>query len=104
RDVDLVGVAALVGLLVLGEELLVGGEARLALGLAGARAHAPPLELALEGAPPRRLLLLLLGEALLLLLQPRGVVALPGDAAAAVELEDPAGDVVGEVAGGGDGD
>jgi hypothetical protein len=33
-----------------------------------------------------------------LLLQPRGIVALVGDAAAAVELEDPAGDVVEEIA------
>ena len=37
-------------------------------------------------------------QALLLLLQPGGVVALVGDALAAVELEDPAGDVVEEVA------
>ena len=37
-------------------------------------------------------------SALGLLLQPGGVVALPRDAAAAVELEDPAGDVVEEVA------
>ena len=37
------------------------------------------------------------GEPLLLLLEPRGVVALERDAAAAVELEDPAGDVVEEV-------
>ena len=42
--------------------------------------------------------LLLAGEALLLLLEPRRVVALERDAAAAVELEDPLGDVVEEVA------
>ena len=42
--------------------------------------------------------LLLHREPLLLLLEPRGVVALERDAAAAVELEDPAGDVVEEVA------
>ena len=42
--------------------------------------------------------LLLGGQAGLLLLQPRGVVALPGDAGATVELEDPAGHVVEEVA------
>ena len=48
-------------------------------------------------------LLLLLREALLLLLEPARVVALEGDAAAAVELEDPAGDVVEEVAIVGDG-
>ena len=50
-----------------------------------------------------RLLLLAL-EALALLVEPGGVVALEGDAAAAVELEDPAGDVVEEVAVVGDGD
>ena len=48
--------------------------------------------------------LLLAGEALLLLLEPRRVVALERDAAAAVELEDPLGDVVEEVAVVGDGD
>ena len=41
---------------------------------------------------------LFLGQAGLLLLQPARVVALVGDALAAVELEDPAGDVVEEVA------
>src|SRR5213083_30759 len=42
--------------------------------------------------------LLLVGEPLLLLLEPGRVIALPRDAAAAVELEDPAGHVVEEVA------
>ena len=45
-----------------------------------------------------RLGLLLQREPLLLLLEPRRVVALPGNAAAAIELENPAGDVVEEVA------
>ena len=89
---------ALLGRLVLGQQLLVAREARLALGLARARRHAHPLELALERALARRLLLLLLREPLLLLLEPGRVVALPRDARAAVELEDPAGDVVEEVA------
>ena len=57
-----------------------------------------------ERALARRLGLLLQGQALLLLLQPGGVVALPGDPLAAVELQDPAGDVVEEVAVVGDGD
>ena len=103
-DVDLVRIAPLVVLAVLGEQLLVGGQAGLALGLAGARAHPHPLELALQGALARRLGLLLEGQPLLLLLQPGGVVPLPGDALAAVELEDPAGHVVEEVAVVGDGD
>jgi hypothetical protein len=71
------------------EQLVVGGEAGLALGLAGLGRHAHPLELAglrcaggsLPASPP--------GEALLLLLQPARVVALERDAAAAVQLQDP---------------
>src|SRR5207245_1322985 len=47
---------------------------------------------------PRRLLLFLVGEALPLLLEPRAVVALVRDAGPLVELEDPAGHVVEEVA------
>ena len=60
--------------------------------------HPHPLELALERAPAGRLLLLLDREPRLLLLEPRRVVALERDAVAAVELEDPAGHVVEEVA------
>ena len=59
---------------------------------------AHPLELGRDRALARRLLALLLGQALLLLLEPARVVALERDALAAVELEDPAGDVVEEVA------
>jgi hypothetical protein len=40
----------------------------------------------------------LLFQPLGLLLQPAGIIALVGDAAAAVEFEDPAGDVVEEIA------
>src|SRR5690606_7811991 len=73
-------------------------QARLALGAAALGIAAGPLELLLD-----RLLAGLLGrlltlEAVFLLLQPLGVVALPRDAAAAVELEDPLGGVVEEVA------
>ena len=46
----------------------------------------------------RRLLAALLQQPLLLLHQPGGIVALVGNATAAIELEDPAGDVVEEVA------
>ncbi len=52
----------------------------------------------LEGALAGRFFAFLLLEALLLLLEPRGVIALVRNALAAVELEDPAGDVVEEVA------
>src|SRR5690606_7401506 len=67
-------------------------------GLAGARAHVDPFELARERATPLALGLLFLLEALALLIEPGGVVALPRDALAAIELEDPSGDVVEEVA------
>src|SRR5438477_3848995 len=104
RDRDARGTAARFGRLVLREELLVGGEPRLALRLARARRHPHPLELACKRPAARRGFLLLLREPPLLLLEPRGVVPLPRDAEAAVELQDPAGDVVEEVAVVGDGD
>ncbi len=98
RDVDLVLLDALGRVAVLGQQLLVVGEARLALGLTGARAHPHPFQLALERPPAGGFLLLLERQALLLLVEPGRVVALPRDAAAAVQLEDPAGHVVEEVA------
>jgi hypothetical protein len=58
---------------------------------------ADPFELVLQRALARRLLLFLLGETLLLLLEPGRVVALPRNALAAIELEDPAGDIIEEV-------
>src|SRR5690606_39299154 len=82
-------VAAGVGLLLRRDERLIRAEAGLALRLAAAGAHPHPLQLALEVALPRAGLLLLGGEPLLLLLQPAGVVPLPRDPLAAVELEDP---------------
>jgi hypothetical protein len=96
RDMDLDRVELDGG--VLGQQLLVCGDAGAALGVPGAGCHAHPLELALEGAAAGRLLLLLDGQPGLLLLEPRRVVALERDAVAAVELEDPAGHVVEEVA------
>ncbi len=96
RDVDLV---RLVARLELDRgQLLELAEPRLALGLARLRVRAHPLELAGERAAEALLLLFLLREPLLLLLEPGGIVALPGNAVAAIELEDPAGDVVEEVA------
>ena len=82
----------------LGAQLLVAGDAGLALGVARLGAHAHPLELALEGLLPGRGLLLLGGEPLLLLLQPARVVALPRDPCSPVELQDPLRDIVEEVA------
>ena len=96
RDVDLVRLVA--GLEFDGRQFVELAQPRLALRLPGLRVRAHPLEFAGERAAQPFLLLLLLGEALFLLLEPGRVVALPGYAVAAVELEDPAGDVVEEVA------
>ena len=86
------------------EQLLVGAEAGLALGLAGLGAHAHPFELARERALPGVDLLLLARMPLQLLLEPARVVAGERDAPAPVELQDPLRDVVEEVAVVGDGD
>ena len=85
-------------LLLLGHHLLVGRDARLALGAPRLGALAHPFELALHGAAAGVGGLLFELEPLVLLLQPGRVVALPRDAGAAVELEDPARHVVEEVA------
>ena len=100
---DLQTVRPALGGLGLGLQLVVGRESGLALGLAGLRRHPHPLQLALQRALAGLVALLLAGKSLLLLLEPRRVVALERDAAAAVQLEDPLGDVVEEVAVVGDG-
>ena len=102
RNVDLDLVELDVALL--GDQLLVAGQARLGLRAPPLGVGAHPLELGGDRALAPLFAALFLGQALLLLLQPAGVVALIGDALAAVELEDPAGDVVEEVAVVGDGD
>ena len=102
RDVDLDLVELDVALL--GDQLLVAGEAGLGLRASALRVRAHPLELGGDRALAALLRALFLGQARLLLLEPARVVALVGDALAAVELEDPAGDVVEEVAVVGDGD
>ena len=96
RDLDLLEVELAV-LLGLGRHLLVAGQAALALGLAALGVLAHPLELVLEPLGELGVLLALDGQALLLLLQVGGVVALVRVGAAAVELEDPLRDVVEEV-------
>src|SRR5204863_8371773 len=95
RDVDLRAIELPAA--ILGEQRLVVLEPRLRLRATRPRVESHPLELALDGPLPGAVLLLLLGEPLLLLLEPRRVVALVRDAAAAVELEDPPGHVVEEV-------
>ena len=102
RDVDLGGVdlAVAVGL---GGHLLVAGQAGPALGLPGLGVGAHPLELALEHLGALGVLLALDLEPFLLGLEVGRVVALVGVRPAAVELEDPLGDVVEEVPVVGDG-
>ena len=95
RDEDLGGLDPLRR--VLAQQLFVRVEARLPLGLPCARRHAHPFELALQRSLPLALGLLLLLDPVLLLVQPRRVVAFPGDAVTAIELEDPAGDIVEKV-------
>ena len=66
--------------------------------------HPDPLQFPLEGLLPLGFRFLLLPEPFLLLIQPGGVVPLPGDPLAPVQFEDPARDVVEEVAVMGHGD
>src|SRR3954451_16392648 len=80
------------------DQRIIGLQAGLALGLPGARALAHPFEFALQRAPPRLLLFSLLRQAGLFLFEPARVVALERDAVAAIEFEDPAGDLVEEIA------
>jgi hypothetical protein len=102
RNTDLTDVRGALGRL--RGQLFVGREACLALRLARAGRRTHPLELLLELSLARGLLLLFVLEPGLLLLQPGGVVALEGVAAPAIQLEDPLGDVIQEVAIVGDGD
>jgi hypothetical protein len=85
-------------LFALRQQIFIGREARLALRLTCARALLDPVELAFERALPRFFLLALLREALLLLVEPAGVVSLIGNAATAIELEDPSRDIIKEIA------
>ena len=96
RDVDLDLVELDVALF--GDQLLVAGQARLGLRAFALGVGAHPFELGGDRALAALFRALFLGHARLLLLEPARVVALVGDALAAVELEDPAGDVVEEVA------
>ena len=82
----------------LGEEILIALDAGLGFGLARLGARRDPFGLGLELTPARLLLAAFLGEALLLLLQPGGIIALVGDAAAAIEFENPARDIVEKIA------
>ena len=96
RDVDLGGVDLAVPVR-RRRHLLVARQSGPALGLPGLGVGADPLELALEHLGALGVLLALDLEPFLLGLEVRRVVALVGVGLAAVELEDPLGDVVEEV-------
>ena len=85
-------------LLVHPQQFVIGLDARLRLGLPRLGRGGNPLLLALEHALARRILARFLGEALGLFGEIGRIIALIGDAAAAIELENPAGDIVEEVA------
>ena len=76
---------------------LIGVDARLALGMAALGGHADPFQLTAEGLAALVLGLVFLSEALFFLLQPRGIIALPRNPAATIQLENPSRDVVEEV-------
>ena len=85
-------------LLLLVEQFVVAVQTRLALCLTCLGRHAHPFQLAFQRLAALACHLLFLLHALRLLLEPRGVVALPGNAFASVEFENPACHVVEEVA------
>ena len=80
------------------QHLLILRDTRAAFGLPGARGGGDPFGFGGERALPSAFFLLLLLQALALLLQPRGVIALERIAPPALQFEHPAGDVVQEVA------
>src|SRR5690606_24670322 len=91
RNVDFVGLGALLEFLRL--HFLEALQTCLGLGLAGLGALAHPLQLLLHGLFMGRLLLGFLGQTVGLGFQPAGVVAFIWNARAAVEFENPAGNV-----------
>ena len=96
RDDDLRGLRLLLaGLL---HQILIALIARLRLGLPRLGRCRDPFLLGGERALARFLLAAFLLQALLLLPEPGGVIALVGNAAAAIELENPAGHVVEKIA------
>src|SRR6202045_4479871 len=73
----------------LGDEILIALDTGLGFGLAGLGARRDPFGLGFELAPARLLLAAFLAKTFLLLIQPGGIIAFVGDAAAAIEFENP---------------
>src|SRR3546814_21097512 len=96
RDENLVGFVS--ALVIAGLQFLQPGQTRLALGAAAARILSCPFQLFRNRFLTRLFLRFFLLQAFLFLLQPLRVVALPRNAAAAIEFEYPLGGVVEEVA------
>ena len=101
RDEDLLRLVA--ALVFVGRQFLEAGQTRLALGLPALGILAHPLQLLLQRLLASRLGSFFLTQAIAFLVQPRAVVAAPGNAAAPVQLQDPFGGIVEEVAVVGDG-
>ncbi len=90
-------------LVVLSQQCLVSVDARLGLGMAPLGRHPDPLELALQGFLTFGFALFLLLQAGSLLFKPGRVIAFPRNPVTPVQLENPASNVIKEVAVVGDG-
>ncbi len=88
----------------LSQQLFIGGDTCLPLGMTSFGRHANPLQLALQGFLAGAFLLFILAQAFLLLFQPGGIVAFPGNPVATVQFQNPTGNVVQEVTIMGNGD
>ena len=102
RDVQILGFVTLLEFLRF--QFLEAGHAGLALGVATLGVGAHPFQFRLHGLGVGGFLFLLDFQPLFLLFQPGGVVALPRNAVTAIQFQNPAGDIVEEVAVVGDGD
>jgi len=78
----------------LGDEFVVSRDTGFGLGLPRSGGHMEPFQLALQGFLPGTFRFGFLCQALLFLLQPGGIIALPRDAIAAIEFQNPPGHVV----------
>ena len=92
RDVDFQVPGQVLPFLV--EEILIGADPGLGFGVTPLGGHPNPFQLPLEGLPSLAFLLFLRLQPNPLLVQPRRVVALPGNPVSPVQFENPAGHVV----------
>ena len=92
------------GFLVFVEKTVIAVESGFSFCLTGFRSHAHPFELAFKSLAAFRRLFLFLSHALGLLVEPARIVSFPWDSLTTVELENPTGHMVEEIAVVGDGD